>query len=278
MAISEADFQYISDFVYQKAAIVLEPSKMYLVESRLQPVAKREGLASLGDLVAKLRAQPTNGMHWSIVEAMTTNETYFFRDVHPFDLLKKTVLPELIKRRSKEKQLSLWCAASSSGQEPYSIAMLLRDSFPELSSWKVTFIASDISTEMLDRCREGRYSQLEVNRGLPAPLLIKHFQKVGANWQVKDELRKMIDFRQLNLATPWLAMPPMDVIFMRNVMIYFDLETKKGIMGRVRRLLKPDGYFFLGGAETTINVDDAFKRTQIEKAAYYQLGGLMEER
>lgn len=278
MAISEADFRYISDFVYQKAAIVLEPSKMYLVESRLQPVAKREGLASLGDLVAKLKAQPTNGMHWSIVEAMTTNETYFFRDVHPFDLLKKTVLPELIKRRGSEKQLNLWCAASSSGQEPYTIAMILRDSFPELASWKVTFIASDISKEMLDRCREGRYSQLEVNRGLPAPLLIKHFQKVGANWQVKDELRKMIEFRQLNLATPWLAMPPMDVIFMRNVMIYFDLETKKGIMGRVRRLLKPDGYFFLGGAETTINVDDAFKRTQIEKAAYYQLGGLMEER
>lgn len=278
MSLSSADFVCVRDFVYRQAAIVLEDGKQYLVESRLQPLLRQHGIATLPELIGKLRGPSVNALHWDVVEAMTTNETSFFRDAHPFDLLKKHVLPELIKKRAAQRQLNIWCAAASSGQEPYTIAILLRENFPELASWRVHFLATDISKEMLDRCREGRYSQLEVNRGLPAPLLVKHFQKVGTDWKVKDDLRKMIDFRQLNLATPWFSMPPMDIIFMRNVMIYFDLETKKAIMGRVRKLLKPDGYFFLGGAETTINVDDAFKRTQIEKAAYYTVGGLMEER
>jgi len=270
MAISEIDFNYVRQFVYQKAAIVLEDSKAYLVESRLQPLAKREGFASLEEFVGKLRAQPSHALHWNAVEAMTTNETYFFRDIHPFELLKTHVFPELIKKRAAEKQLNIWCAASSSGQEPYTIAMVIRENFPELAAWKINFICSDISKEMLDRCREGCYSQLEVNRGLPAPLLIKYFQKIGTEWKIKEDLRKMIDLRQMNLAQAWPALPPMDFIFIRNVLIYFDLETKKGIMGRLRRVLKPDGYLFLGGAETTINIDESFKRTQVDKSAYYQ--------
>jgi chemotaxis protein methyltransferase CheR len=191
-------------------------------------------------------------------------------------LLKKVVLPDLIKRRTASRQLNIWCAAASSGQEPYTIVLLLRESFPELSAWKVNFLATDISREMLNRCREGCYSQLEVNRGLPAALLVKYFRKIGTEWQIKEGLRRLIDFRQMNLAQAWPVLPPMDIIFMRNVLIYFDIETKKNILTRVRKALKPDGYFFLGGAETTLNLDDSFKRVQIEKTAYYQIGGTQE--
>jgi chemotaxis protein methyltransferase CheR len=271
MPISDADFQYIRDLVYKAAAIVLEDGKAYLVESRLQPLARRLGFDSLADMIAKMRRQPLNGMHWNIVEAMTTNETYFFRDIHPFELLRKTILPELIKQRTAQRQLNIWCAAASSGQEPYTIAMLLREYFPELLTWKINFIASDISKEMLARCREGSYSQIEVNRGLLAPLLVKYFQKIGIEWQIQQEIRRMIDFRQINLAQPWPALPAMDIIFMRNVLIYFDLQTKKDIMTRLGKLLKPDGYLFLGSAETTLNIDESYKRVQVEKCAYYQL-------
>jgi len=210
MAISDAEFHYIKDFIYQQAAIDLEPGKAYLVESRLQPIARREGFASLSDMIAKLRAQPANGLNWLVVEAMTTNETYFFRDVHPFELLKTKVLPELIKRRAAQRQINIWCAAASSGQEPYSIMMLLREHFPELSTWKINFTATDISNQMLNRCREGFYSQLEVNRGLPVTLLVKYFEKISTEWKIKDDLRRAIDFRQLNLAQPWPALATME--------------------------------------------------------------------
>ena len=188
MSLASADFKYVQDLVYQKSAIVLEDSKAYLVEARLQPIARRLGLASLGELVAQLRAAPMNGLERIVVEAMTTNETYFFRDVHPFEALKKVILPELIKRRVEARQLNIWCAAASSGQEPYTILMLLRENFPALGAWQINFLATDISREMLDRCREGCYSQLEVNRGLPAQLLVKYFQKIGTEWQIKEEL------------------------------------------------------------------------------------------
>ncbi len=271
MAISDAEFHYIKDFIYQQAAIDLEPGKAYLVESRLQPIARREGFASLSDMIAKLRAQPANGLNWLVVEAMTTNETYFFRDIHPFELLKTKVLPELIKRRAAQRQINIWCAAASSGQEPYSIMMLLREHFPELSTWKINFTATDISNQMLNRCREGFYSQLEVSRGLPATLLVKYFEKISTEWKIRDDLRRAIDFRQLNLAQPWPALATMDIVFIRNVLIYFDVATKKPILARMRRLMSPDGYMFLGGAETTLNLDEWFKRVQVNNSAYYQL-------
>jgi chemotaxis protein methyltransferase CheR len=271
MAISDADFHYIRDFLYKQAAIVLDDGKGYLIESRLQPLAKRHGFASLQAMVGQLRAQPQNGIHWDVVEAMTTNETYFFRDVHPFEALKKNVLPELIKKRASVRQLNIWCAAASSGQEVYTILMLLKENFPALASWKVNFIASDISKEMLDRCREGCYSQLEVNRGLPAPLLIKYFQKIGTEWIIKDDLRKMVELRQINLAETWSGLPPLDIVFMRNVLIYFDLQTKQNIFGKLSKLLKSDGYLFLGGAETTMGIDDHFMRVALDKTSYYQI-------
>lgn len=272
MSLLDTDFSYVRDLVYRQAAIVLEKEKTYLVEARLTPLLRKHGFNSLAEMIGQMRSQPNNGLQWHVVEAMTTNETSFFRDVYPFDLLKKQVLPELIKRRATLRQLNIWCAAASSGQEPYTILMVIRENFPELLNWKLTFIATDISREMLDRCREGCFSQLEVNRGLPAPLLIKYFQKIGTEWQIKEDLRRMVDFRQLNLAQSWPLFPAMDVIFMRNVLIYFDIETKKAILARLRKTLKPDGCLFLGGAETTLNLDDSFKRVQIEKTAYYQIG------
>ncbi len=273
MPILDTDFSYVRDLVYRQAAIVLEKEKTYLVEARLTPLMRKHGFSSLTEMIRQIRSQPNNGLQWHVVEAMTTNETSFFRDIHPFELLKKNVLPDLIKRRTALRQLIIWCAAASSGQEPYTILMILREHFPELLNWKITFIASDISKEMLDRCREGCYSQIEVNRGLPAPLLVKYFKKIGTEWQIKEEFRRMIDFRQLNLAQSWPPLPALDILLMRNVLIYFDIETKKAILGRVRKTLKADGYLFLGGAETTLNLDDSFKRIQIDKTAYYQLGG-----
>lgn len=271
MFLSDADFSYVRNLVYRQAAIVLEKEKNYLVESRLAPLVRQQGCNSMTELVAKLRSPSSNGLQWLVVEAMTTNETSFFRDVHPFEVLKKNVLPVLIDKRGSLRQLNIWCAAASSGQEPYTILMVLRENFPELLTWKMNFLATDISKGMVDRCREGCYSQLEVNRGLAAPLLLKYFQKIGTEWRIQDELRRMIDFRQMNLAQAWPALPPMDIIFMRNVLIYFDMETKKDILGWVRRTLKPDGYFFLGGAETTLNLDESLKRVQVENGAYYQI-------
>jgi chemotaxis protein methyltransferase CheR len=248
VALSQADFEYVRTLVLKRSAIVLENEKFYLAETRLQAVARREGIDSLETLVARLRAAPgNNGLHQKVVEAMTTNETSFFRDVQPFEMLKQVVVPELMKRRATERQLSIWCAASSTGQEPYSLAMLLREHFPPLAAWKVRITASDLSTEVLEKARQGRYSQLEVNRGLPAQLLVKYFQRQGVEWQIKDDIRNLIDYRQINLIEAWPAMPQLDVILIRNVLIYFDVETKRQILGKAKKLLRPDGYLFLGG-------------------------------
>jgi chemotaxis protein methyltransferase CheR len=271
MTLSAPEFNYIRRLVFTQSAIVLEEDKGYLVESRLLPLARREGFASLNLLVQKLQAEPLHGLHHRAVEAMTTNETSFFRDFHPFEGIKKFVLPDLIARRASGRELSIWCAASSSGQEPYSLAMLIRESFPQLQSWRVRILATDLSTEILARAREGRYSQLEVNRGLPVTMLVKYFQKQGCDWFLRDEIRNMVDYQIVNLATAWPALPPMDIVMIRNVLIYFGVETKKEILAKVRKLLKPDGYFFLGGAETTFSIDDSFERAQFERATCYRI-------
>jgi chemotaxis protein methyltransferase CheR len=277
VAISESDFLYIRNLIHDSAAIVLEDGKAYLIESRLQPVARRHGFDSIPEMIAAMRAQPMNTLHRSVVEAMTIHETYFFRDVYPFELLKRNILPELINRRAAERRLNLWCGAASSGQEPYSVLMILREYFPRLSSWNINFIATDISKQMLERCREGRYSQAEVRRGLAAPLLVKYFRKIGTHWQIREELRRMIDFRELNLAQPWPALPPPDIVFLRNVLIYFNTETKRAVLRNIRKILKPDGYLFLGSAETTLGLDESFKRVAVEKSSYYQVDNVSPE-
>jgi len=202
---------------------------------------------------------------------MVTTETSFFRDIHPFETLKKTVLPQLIELRQRQRQLNIWCAASSSGQEPYSIALLLKEYFPELHSWRINLTATDISQEMLQRSRAGRYSQMEVNRGLPTTLLLKWFRQEGASWQLDEQIRSTINFTHLNLARPWPAMPQWDIVFLRNVMIYFDNDVKKSILGQVSQVLCKDGYLLLGGAETTLSLDDSFYRIESLKSGFYQL-------
>jgi chemotaxis protein methyltransferase CheR len=261
----------VRELVRRGSAIVLEATKEYLVEARLGPLARKEGLRSLSDLVARLREQPEGPLHRRVVEAMTTNETLFFRDVHPFEALHKNLLPELIGRRTTSRQLRIWSAACSTGQEPYTIAMMLREHFAELASWKIDILATDLSTEVLDKARKGTFGQIEVNRGLPARLMVKFFDQNGIDWQLKDEIRRMVEFRELNLAASWPPMAHFDVIFLRNVLIYFSSETKKAILARVRTLLRPDGFLFLGAAETTMNLDDAFERVQLGKAGCYRV-------
>lgn len=271
MTITVTDFDYVSSLVRDRSAIVLEPGKEYLIESRLLTLARERGTASVADLVNELRRAPTGPLRDAVVEAMTTNETSFFRDSHPFTALADHMLPELVKARSTERALNIWCAACSSGQEPYTIAMIVQDLIPVDTSWRVRLLATDLSQQMLTRTREGIYSQFEINRGLPANLLVRYFRRNGLNWQIDQRLRQMVDTRVLNLAEEWPVMQPMDVIFLRNVLIYFDAPTKRQILARVRRVLRPDGYLFLGGAETTLNLDDAFERVQIGRAAAYRL-------
>lgn len=270
MPMSPRTFEYVRQLVLRRSAIVLEPGKEYLVESRLVPLAKACGYPDLDRFADNMAVTPYGAFHRQTVEAMTTNETSFFRDIHPFDALKKTILPELIARKSSTRQLNIWCAAASTGQEPYSVVMLLRDNFPELATWQISFLATDLSGAVLAKARSGRYGQLEVNRGLPAPMLVKHFEKDGTEWVIKESFRKMIDFRELNLVEPWPAMPTLDLVMIRNVLIYFDVPTKKQILTSIRQRLAPHGYLMLGGAESTMGLDDQYERLQIEKGVAYR--------
>ena len=270
-ATSNPDFEFLRDVLHRCSAIVIDPTKDYLVEARLGPLAKREGLGSVTGLIAKLRSEgAASPLLRRVVDAMTTNETLFFRDVHPFEALRDKLLPGLLARRTSQ-QLSIWSAACSSGQEPYTIAMMLRESFPRLASWKVEILATDLSPTMIAKARQGLYGKIEVNRGLPLPLLSKYFTQQGADYQVGDELRQMVTFREQNLAGPWPAMGPFDVVFLRNVLIYFDVETKRSILSRVLRLLRPDGYLLLGAAETPLNLEERFERLQIDRAGCYRI-------
>jgi chemotaxis protein methyltransferase CheR len=270
---TDQDFDAIRKLLQEHSAIVLEPGKQYLVESRLAPLMQQRNLSSIAELIAQLRRQPDNGLQRQIVEAMVTTESLFFRDHHPFEALRTTVLPRLLGRRRDERSLRIWCAASSTGQEPYSVALLLQEHFPQLAGWKVSLLASDISREVLARARAGRYKQIEVNRGLPATLLVKYFEQHGTDWQLKPAIRNMVEFQEINLAKAWPVLPPMDLVLIRNVMIYFDVDTKKTILGKLARLLRPDGYLLLGGSETTFNLDDSYRRVEPLKAGIYQLAG-----
>lgn len=270
-SIAAENFAFISQLLRQHCALVLEPGKEYLLRSRLTAVAQKSGLADINQLIDRLRLGGNNDLLTQVVEAMVTTETSFFRDLHPFETIRKVVLPELIQRRRSLRQLNIWFAASSSGQEPYSLAMLLAEDFPELSNWRLNLVGTDISHEMLQRCRMARYSQIEVNRGLPVPMLQKWFRKEGDYWQLDERIRSMVTFSQINLAQPWPAMPRWDLVFLRNVMIYFDNSVKSNILGRLSRLLQPDGYLLLGGAETTLSLDDSYYRIETLKSGFYQL-------
>ncbi len=278
MTMAAGDFEYVQELVYKRSAIVLDAGKEYLVEARLSTVARDEGFASIDHLVAELRRTRANDLHRKVIEAMTTNETAFFRDVHPFEALRLQLIPELMQRRGAQRQLTIWCAACSSGQEPYTIAMLLREYFPALAGWQVRILGTDLSIEVLERAKAARYRQAEVNRGLPATFLVKYFRRQNVEWQMVDDIRSAVEFRELNLNEAWSGVPTCDLVFMRNVLIYFDVETKKAILAKLRRVLRPDGYLFLGGAETTMNLDDTYQRLALPKSGCYYRPGPQEER
>ena len=264
-------FNFIANLVRIKSAIVLESGKAYLVESRLTPVARELGLEGISELVSELQKPGSLKLTQRVVEAMTTNETSFFRDIHPFTALKEKILPNLIQRRAKEKSLSIWSNACSSGQEPYTIAMLITEHFPMLKDWKVRIISSDLSSQILDRARLGVFNQTEVNRGLPMSFLLKYFTKNGSQWKIRDDIRKMVEFRELNLVEPFpTLLPAMDIVFLRNVLIYFSSSTKSEILKKVHKVMQKDSYLFLGGSETTMNLNVSFEREQFGTAVGYR--------
>jgi chemotaxis protein methyltransferase CheR len=273
MSVGAAAFDRIRTLVKERSAIVLDDGKEYLVEARLTPIAKSRGIGTLDELASLLDRAHADLVD-EVVQAMTTNETSFFRDVHPFDALKKHVVPELLERRKATKKLRIWCGACSSGQEPYTIAILLKENFPELSGWDVTLYATDLSVAMLERARTGVYRQLEVNRGLSSQQLLRFFDRNGLEWQLKSEIRSMVTFAPLNLIAGWPPTPIFDIVFLRNVLIYFDVETKQRILAGIRGRLAKDGYLFLGGAETTMNIDSHFERAAFERASCYRVVGV----
>jgi chemotaxis protein methyltransferase CheR len=271
MSLTAQEFAFVSNLVRRDASIVLETGKEYLVEARLLPLARQAGIPTVSEYVNRAQKTPTPDLHAKIVDALTTNETSWFRDGEPFKALTGVVLPGLLPTRSAARQLKVWSAACSSGQEPYTLAMVLSDALP--AGWSFDITATDISAEMLSRAEAGRFTQLEVNRGLPANLLVKHFERDGAHWRVSSALRRAISFKRLNLAAPLPPLPQFDVVFLRNVLIYFDVETKRQVLRQISTRLKPDGWLFLGAAETTIGIDDRFERVAAGRSSAYRLRG-----
>jgi len=274
MSLAPVDFEYLRSLVKQHVAIVIDPGKEYLAETRLASLVSEHGCASLQEFFGLLRRQPFSGLHRKVLDAMTNNETWFFRDSNPFVALVETVIPELIEQRKAVRRISIWSAACSTGQEPYSIAMSVHENF-NLPGWDFSILGTDFSSAALERAKAGLYRHMEVNRGLPAKLLTRYFMQQGLHWKLKQEIRDMVTFRFLNLAEPWgTLIPRADIIFLRNVLIYFDIETRKGILDRVRRLLLPEGRLLLGSAETTLNLDNRFERVNAGSYVCYRLKAL----
>jgi len=245
--------------VRRRTGVVIAEDKGYLVDARLTTFASREGFAGLADLVDALHMEPESGpLHRAVVETLLIAETSWFRDIHPFESLRTRVLPALIERRARTRTLDLWCAACATGQEPYSLAILLLEHFPQLADWRVRLVASDVSLTMLERARDASYSALEMNRGLPAPLLVRWFEKAGERWRVREVVQRQVELREINLAGPWPQMPAMDLILLRNALIYFDIPTRKAVLRNVARRLHPDGVLLMGAGESPVGLDDAF--------------------
>ena len=253
------DYEFLRKLLKERSGLDLSPDKQYLVESRLVPLARKAGLAGITELVQKMRAGPAEALTAEVVEAMTTNETFFFRDKTPFDHLKDTMLPALLQARGARRSLRIWCAASSTGQEPYSIAMCLKAMGAATAGWKIDIVATDLSQGVLEKSKAGIFSQFEVQRGLPIQMLVKHFTQVGDMWQLNADIRSMVQHRQLNLLQDFSYLGMFDVIFCRNVLIYFDQDTKAVIFERLAKVVEGDGFMVLGAAESVVGISDAFK-------------------
>ncbi|HKW50534.1 MAG TPA: protein-glutamate O-methyltransferase CheR [Candidatus Eisenbacteria bacterium] len=272
--VTPQSFAYLQGLLLRRTGTVLEAGKEYVVEARLHGLALAEGFRSVPALLEGLQTEEASGtLHSKVAEAMLNGETSFFRDLYPFEALRDVLLPEIIAKREATRLLHIWCAAAASGQEAYSIAMLLLEHFPQLAGWRIRLIASDVSETMLGRARAGVFNQIEVNRGLPARLMLKYFEGSGAEWKIHPRLRQMVEFQHINLAAPWPSLPQMDFIFMRNVLLYFNAETRKSILANVGRTLRSDGYFFLGGGETTLITDRSFEPVRTGKTVCYRIRG-----
>jgi chemotaxis protein methyltransferase CheR len=254
---TEPEFDYLRAFLKARSGLSLSPEKRYLVESRLGPLCKRKALRDLSELVSRLKLGGDRTLERSVVDAMTTNETFFFRDRVPFDLFRDVLLPRCLDAQSGPRKIRIWCAAASSGQEPFSLAMILREAGSRLAGWNVEIVATDISVEVLEKAKAGIYSQFEVQRGLPIQLLLKHFTQIGENWQIAPAIRSMVSFRPLNLIQNFGHLGTFDIVFCRNVLIYFDADTKADVLRRVAQALTPGGAVLLGAAETVIGLSEA---------------------
>jgi len=254
-----AEFDYLKTFLKTRSGLVLSNDKQYLVESRLLPIARSSKLETLSAVIQELKRGGNRALETDVVEAMTTNESFFFRDKTPFDHFKDTMLPALLDSRSARKQLKIWCAAASTGQEPYSLAICLKEEAAKMSGWRTRILGTDLSQEVLEKAKTGLYSQFEVQRGLPIQLLIKYFEQKGDMWQINAGMRAMIEWKKLNLLESFNHLGEFDIIFCRNVLIYFDQATKSEILGRLAKSMPDDGFLVLGAAETVVGLTDAFK-------------------
>ena len=261
------DYEYLRKLLRDHSGLDLSADKQYLIESRLLPLARKAGLPGISDLVQKMKGGAA-ALITEVVEAMTTNETFFFRDKVPFEHFRNTIMPEILHARGGRKSIRIWCAAGSTGQEPYSLAMCLKEMGAALSGWRVEILATDLSQEVLEKSKAGIYSQFEVQRGLPIQLLVKYFKQQGELWQINADIRAMVLHRQLNLLHDFAPLGAFDVIFCRNVLIYFDQETKANVFGRLAKIMEPDGYLVLGAAETVVGLTEAFRPVPDKRGLY----------
>lgn len=271
MAISQEDFRFVSGYLHRESGIALTEEKAYLVENRLGELCRTIGMSSISALVQELRNRPAGQVKQQMLEAMTTNETSFFRDVSPFEALRMSLLPELLEARKQTRQLRIWSAAASTGQEAYTTAMLLDMNFSRLiKDWSIEILGTDLAEKVLERSRSGEYSQLEVNRGLPAQYLVAYFNKKGSRWQINEQIRKLVRFEQMNLLDVPQRVGQFDIIFCRNLLIYFDDQTKRRVLSVLRTKLRPDGYLILGASEVLTNGADLFERVHKGGAVVYK--------
>lgn len=263
-----AEYDYLRQFLKTRSGLVLSNEKQYLIESRLLPVARKAGLQSIAALVAKLKEPRETALAEAVVEAMTTNESFFYRDKTPFEHFTQMMMPEMLKARASQKKIRIWCAAASTGQEPYTLAMCLKEMERQLAGWRIEILGTDISNEVLDRAKAGTYTQFEVQRGLPIQLLLKYFTQQGESWTISPALRSMVQWKKFNLLDSFASFGQFDIVFCRNVLIYFDQATKVDILGRISKTMAPDGFLVLGAAETVVGLTDAFKPAPDRRGLY----------
>lgn len=273
MTVDLEEFRYLRDLVHSRSAIVLTDDKLYLAEARLTPIARSMGFASVEAVIREARSPRGHKLQDQLVDAMTTNETSWFRDTRPFEALRRSVLPRLVERNRSTQSLAIWSAACSTGQELYSVALILTHEFPALEGWNLQLLGTDLNAGVVDKASRGTYTSLEINRGLPAALVARYFKREGSHFAIDQSIRERVSFRQMNLASSWLGLPMFDLILLRNVLIYFDATTKAQILTSAKHQLKPGGYLALGGAETPIGVVDGYTPLLTDGATFYQVEG-----